>query len=83
MGNDVQSSFTPGELQEDSREVRRPGMKNDMEMFNDITCSESCKVSGISGGCSACGRRIGPSRSSCFILKAVMSHERGLFKEIV
>lgn len=54
MRNDVQTPFTPGELQEEeSREVRRPGMKNDMEMFNNITCSESCKVLGISGGCGA------------------------------
>lgn len=51
MRNDVQTSFTSGELQEEeSREVRRPGMKNNMEMFNNITCSESCKVLGISGG---------------------------------
>lgn len=58
-------------------------MKNNLEMFNNIACSESCKVSGISGGYGACGKRIDPSSSSCFILKAVMSHGRGLLKGIV
>lgn len=68
MGNDVQTPFTPGELLEESREVRRPGMKNNLEMFNNIACSESCKVSGIFGGYGACGKRIDPSSSSCFML---------------